>query len=369
MTIQVRVQNFQAIEDETLEIDGFTAVTGPNNTGKSSLVRAFVGAFSNMGGDDFVRHGARYASVEITFQDGRTVLWEKGKGVNRYVIDGKTYKYVGHGPPAELAALGVCPIVVNGKSLWPQIAHQHTGQVFLLDQSGSVVAESVADVERVGKLNRALKRSESERRETTSKLKIRRADVKKLKGEYDKFEGLDEMLVDMSDIQSKIDRNNRIGKLYEQLTTLQIKIHRTKTTVDFLAGVGDISIPDKDLVTKITKRVEALEVLRALRVRFESMRSKLDFFQSHQKSLDEITILDTSFEELVVQTNKARKALAVVGDLQKRYRKAEERCNHYNDLLGKKQKELLDVTGAIESILGDMTTCPVCKSQIVNHEV
>lgn len=369
MAIRVRIQNFQSIEDETVKIDGFTAVTGPNNTGKSSLVRALIGAFSNMGGDDFVRHGARFASVEVAFQDGQIVRWEKGKGVNRYFINGKIYNSVGHGPPTELADLGVCPIVVNGKPLWPQIAHQHTGQVFLLDQPGSMIAESVADVERVGRLNRSLKKSESERREVSSKLKVRRGDINQLREECAKFAGVDDILIDIVAIQVKIDRNIKIGKIHEQFVNIRRKITRTKTIVDFLAGVDAVEVPDEILGTQMVKRADALKVLRSLRGRVNSARDRVEFFQAHQEELDSITINDPSFQAQIVRANKARKALGVVRDLYRRYHKAKKRCSDYRDLLSENQKELLEITESIEGILGEMAMCPVCKSQIVNHEV
>ena len=98
MATTVHVRDFQSIQDAIIIIDGFTVVTGPNNSGKSALQRAIRGVFTNPPAGSLVRHGAKYLSVTITFSDGQTVCWEKGSKVNRYIVNGKLIDNVGRGP-------------------------------------------------------------------------------------------------------------------------------------------------------------------------------------------------------------------------------------------------------------------------------
>ena len=97
--IKVRIQNFQSIEDLTLEIDKLTVITGSNNTGKSAIVRAIRGVFQNTRGTSFIRHGKPKSTVTITFADGQTVVWEKGRGKAdkpTYILNGGAPIYPGH---------------------------------------------------------------------------------------------------------------------------------------------------------------------------------------------------------------------------------------------------------------------------------
>ncbi len=80
MAVTARIQNFQSIEDATIVIDGLTVITGTNNSGKTSVMRAIRGVFTNATAGPLVRHGCAHLSVTLTFDDGTSVLWEKGVG-------------------------------------------------------------------------------------------------------------------------------------------------------------------------------------------------------------------------------------------------------------------------------------------------
>ena len=141
--MKVTVKNFQSIKEAELEVNGFTVITGANNSGKTALMRAIKGAFQNTKGTAFVRHGEDRCRVEIEFEDG-SFAWEKGKGKPAYEIDGKVVN-PGKTIPDEVSALGVRPIKAGpAGDVWPQIAPQFTGQVFLVDKHGSALAEAVA---------------------------------------------------------------------------------------------------------------------------------------------------------------------------------------------------------------------------------
>ena len=49
--IKVRVQGFQSIEDETLELGQLTVLIGEGDAGKSAYLRAIRAAFLNEGDD------------------------------------------------------------------------------------------------------------------------------------------------------------------------------------------------------------------------------------------------------------------------------------------------------------------------------
>ena len=215
--IKVRIQNFQSIEDAEVEIDGFTVITGPNNSGKSAVMRAIRGVFTNAPAGPLVRHGAKNLSVGIAFPDGTDLLWEKGGKVNRYTLNGKELNGVGRGVPPEIAALGVAEIKAGSDRLWPQIAEQFTGSLFLVNRPGSVVAEALSDVDRVGTLTEALRLAESDRRSCSSELKVRRKDLQSHREQAAFYEGLDEVLAAVTSLE---DRRTELDKDETEVTTL-----------------------------------------------------------------------------------------------------------------------------------------------------
>jgi hypothetical protein len=163
--MKIRVQQFQSIADSTLTVEGFTAVTGPSNRGKSALLRAVSSALFSRAGDEFVRLGASASRVTITdlpAADGsrHTVVWTKGKSANAFTVDGVVYDKGGSGAPEVLEALGYRDLWIGdktrqrGEALRAQVADQFDG-LFLLTRSGSFFAEVVAAISRVMVLQRA----------------------------------------------------------------------------------------------------------------------------------------------------------------------------------------------------------------------
>ena len=76
--IRVRVRNFQSIVDAEIVVDGLTVVTGQNNSGKTAVMRAVHGVFTNASGNALVRHGEDHLSVDLDFGEVKEVRWEKG---------------------------------------------------------------------------------------------------------------------------------------------------------------------------------------------------------------------------------------------------------------------------------------------------
>lgn len=249
MALTVRVRNFQSIEDATVVIDGFTVVTGSNNSGKTALQRAIRGVFTNPPAGALVRHGAKYLSVTITFPDGQTVTWEKGTKVNRYIINGgKPLEGLGKGGvPEEVLAMGVRPIKAGNEKIWPQIAEQFVGQVFLLDRSGSMLAEAVADVEKVGQFSAALKLADRDRRKALSALTVRRKDEKSLQVEVDGYAGLAGVDSQVSAVETLLAEAGSTDLEGRQLRGLRDQLTNAQGEVDALVGITDVVVPPASL--------------------------------------------------------------------------------------------------------------------------
>jgi exonuclease SbcC len=276
MSVSVRVQNFQSIEDETLVIDGLTVITGPNNSGKTAILRATKGVFTNAPAGPLVRHGAAHLTVTIAFDDGTEIVWEKGwekpgrkgKTVNRYKLNGTWLKDVGRGVPPEIAALGVGEIAAGSDRIWPQVADQFDGALFLINRPGAAVAEALSDVERVGKLTAALKLAEKDRRSNSSELKVRRSDRQAAKDDVAVFDGL-EAAADQVRGVSQEGLTTIYGE-WQETQQLSESYNEAFQTVGALHGFKPELVPAGEQAQKIRETQSSLQECERLYARFQS---------------------------------------------------------------------------------------------------
>lgn len=152
------IKDFQIHRNLLVEFDEqVTTVVGPNDSGKSAILRAlgFV-ALNNLSGSRFVRRGkkSKQAVVELKV-DGHTVKRVRGKTENAYYLDGKEFKAFGVGavPPEIETLLALSPINFQNQIDPPFWFLETAGQVSknlnkivnldLIDRVLTVAAQSV----------------------------------------------------------------------------------------------------------------------------------------------------------------------------------------------------------------------------------
>jgi len=278
MAVRLHVQNFQSIADADITVEHFTVVTGSNNSGKTALQRAIRGVFQNTKGTAFIRHGTTKCSVFVDFGKDGSVLWTKGTSKRErptYIINGGKPIFPGASVPDEVSAFGVASIQCGGAEVWPTIAPQFTGQVFLLDRPGSVLAEAVADVGRVTQLNGALRKSESEKRRIAASLKVRREDLTLYEMHLAEFDGLDEVLGSIDALEIKQGKVARIYKAIGTLTAMRTVLRDAERQVGYLAPVAKLSLPLND--ADLSAMVGGLTVMVDLRDRWEQASKQVAY--------------------------------------------------------------------------------------------
>ena len=258
MTTKVKIKDFQSIEKADLEINGFTVITGKNNSGKSAVQRAIRGVFQNARGNSFVRHGATHCEVSLDFEDGNSVTWKKGKKENKYIINGKEYDKVGAKTPAPLEDFLVQPITAGGREIWSQFAPQFTGQVFLLNDTGSVLAEAISDVERVQTLNNAMKKSEKDKRSASGVLKVRKTDEKAVQSELEQYAGLNTLGLLIDTIESLEAKIEKIEQMIGALSSFVSKRDALISEITQLTGVTSVKSPDTTDLVRVSEDLKSL---------------------------------------------------------------------------------------------------------------
>ena len=356
MAVRVRVQNFQSIEDVTIEIDGLTVITGTNNSGKTAVMRAIRGVFVNAPAGPLVRHGCAHLSVTISFDDGTVILWEKGwekpnrkgKTINRYTVNGKTLPGVGRGVPPEVEALGVREISASSDRVWPQIASQFDGALFLVNRPGSAVAEALSDVERVGKLASALKASEKDRRAVSSELKIRRKDVKSHQKEVSRYDGLDGVGDRIRGLEDSRVEVQRQASEMAHVTSYRDQHRAASDVVSELSGFDPEVVPDSSAAEKLSSWSRKIGVVAGYRDRYQKASVKA----AALSGFDPDVVPDP---KRVEKLSRAVKTVTAYRDKRQRFQEVVDDLAGFSDVVLPESSGAVSLRSRIKDVHGCLT--------------
>lgn len=203
------MKQFQSLESVSVEVEGFTVITGITNVGKSALVRAVGAAVFGMPGDHYIRYGAAQCGVGIADTDLK-LKWYKvaaGKaGVGRTTsleLNGVTHTKIGKEQAALTVDYGLREIETSGPTLRPQIAMQHD-PIFLLTQSPATVAEVLKLLGRVDVVTEAQRRVRKDCKEVEGRAKVREQDIEQAKERVTELGDLNKWVVAHSKVSNEL---------------------------------------------------------------------------------------------------------------------------------------------------------------------
>lgn len=283
--VRIEIRNFQSIAHIVLEVDGFSALVGRSNIGKSAVVRAIKAALTGAPVDGYVRHsldcqritkGAKsckcFCSVHIK-SDDLDLLWEKGDSVNQYHYNGSNYTVVGRGTP-DFLAQNFAPVKIGDEKEIIQVSDQFR-PIFILDRSGTVVADVLSDVAKLDQINEATHSAEKDRKETASTRKVREQDVLSIQSSLLFYDGLDKIadqVVDLetfdcqtNDISIKVDQLERfieiVFDLIRKVKNLEQANLITISSIDSIIVNGGAFIQLEKFIFSLESKVTATSLL------------------------------------------------------------------------------------------------------------
>jgi hypothetical protein len=279
--IEVEIWNFQSIEHDVVVIDGFTAIVGQSNIGKSAIVRAVKAALTGAPADTFVRHGklclrlvrgtktCKCACKVHIRTEGLDLLWEKGDAVNRYTFNGKEYTAVNRGMPDFLKDQFDYVKLGRDDSVLLQVSDQFR-PLFLVDQPGSVVADVLSDVARLDHINVAIGMAEKDRRAASATRKVREKDVTDLTLKLSTFDGLDTFAGQVQWAEQSYEKLQKLLAHLDEVQRFADQVLGSARQVKALEGVKSIVAPDVEPLREKSTTYTSLFALHGALVERES---------------------------------------------------------------------------------------------------
>lgn len=347
--IAVEIESFQSIESIKFTIDGFTAVVGGSDLGKSAIVRALKCALTGAAGTDFVRHGPVCerrlkntkkcrckASVRISTPTF-SFKWEKGDSVNKYTVyhpdrPDEVFDRVGQGAPDFLLP-HFNPIKIGDSQALIQVADQFRvggvgGPIFLLDVTGNAIAEVISDVARLDALNEAMKLVQRDRKEATSTRTVRERDLQQLQAELADYDGLDAVLARVRDVETKQDEVTKARAHCEKVTGLVTTFDTIADVIRALHKLLQHKLPDEEtlrakqtrffevdkLLTEVLQRTPAVKRLTGIdKIKIpdgttEKVTAAFEQLQQHDTKLQQFETLqrqEQAVQQEIAQGEKA----------------------------------------------------------------
>ena len=263
MITKVRIQNFQSIEDNTIEFGRLTVLVGAGDAGKSAVLRAIRAVLLNTGTDEDIREGEDAVLVELWLEDNQAIFWQKerGKGAT-YTLwsfveeppgkepPGKLFTKLGGKVPAEIAELlSINEIEIDSStSLTPQLSDQFDPP-FIVAESGSKKARILGKMTRLDMV-------------VTAQMMCKRMD-RQLQGEIKhhsiNLEELGEEREKIPDFVTLAERVQQAEKTLGIIGQAEETAARAQELVDELAKLPDYAPIDYDaLLTTLSETSAAL---------------------------------------------------------------------------------------------------------------
>ena len=277
--------NFQPWEYLDLELGDITVIVGATDQGKSSIIRALSAVINNdREGIAFVHHGAKSAMVLLRLEGSCEITLEKGKGINRYTLDGNVYDKVGREVPEDIRkALEIWPLEFD-KSTSEVLQFQHQlDPPFLLTDRGVRATRLLGAVSQVAVLYKAAGMALSEIRETRTEIRTLSGLVVEQAEKVANLEALDRLESLAQSLESKEVELTGVRKKYDAAEQLFIFREACVLRLPFvLQGTQHLKTKESFLL-----QLEAIEtVIEAIKL--DIQLKKLDAILAELKKLESL---------------------------------------------------------------------------------
>lgn len=326
MITAIRLTNFMAHKDSEIVLGpGVTALTGPNNTGKSAVVEALRCVAANPPPKHVLRHGTKEARVEVELDDGTRIVWVRTKTATHYELfepgrdePEEPFRKLGKNtvPPEISDLLRLDQVAIEGSpSVDVHIGDQKQPLFLIDDSSGSRTAKFFASSTEAAHLlamQKLLKKKETDARREESRLTAHMAEVGR---DLDRLQGLPAIEARAEAAQAT---ETALQTLSRQLPALEGVLTRRQVLTRRLGGVADRTQALKPLVA-VGQPYDALK-LSNVKARLQQLSVARDRVGAKAEGYGALAEPPVTFPtpSLQVRLDERKKLLGRIGVLQKK---------------------------------------------------
>lgn len=369
--MKVKIKNYQAIKDATLEFNkGLTAIIGTTNAGKSSIIRAIESAINNKAGNGFINYDAKECQVIIEAGDNVVEWSKKTTGAGTYTLNGSTITKIGRSQNEEVAAiLNMQEVQVNENKIrlnfWKQMEYPflvgYTPNQLFNFISKSSEQEYIKQFQETKQGE--LKSIDGEIKKSYTAIDIRNDDILQTKSKINTLEVY--LKVDSNELKQLVEfeeaLNETINKIDKINTTIEETTHSlvgpSKKVVELqviLDGMAD----DLQFVlsgeTLMHKANELTTSISTTQMAYDNIQKTLGVMSTKSTKLEDMLITIKSIE------NSLLEALSIEG-----------RLTTLDGNLNGLKTQIKDTLNKLETInteLKEFTVCPLCGHPLTDME-
>ena len=368
---RITLENFQSHPFTSIELSpNINVFLGRGNRGKTAIIRAILWVFFNEPqGDAFIRKGKSIARVTITLSDGTTVIRERSKSTNKYILitkdgDRKEYSSFGRDVPEDVKKalkIRVLPIE-HGRKLSPQIKEQ-MDSLYLLDETPSTIHATLLTISGGHVIDEAVKSLATDIIKIQRREKETLEEIENLKNLLEEFKGIDKKRDKLLRLKDEVEVLKGLYTKKDKLLKLKQRLGSIDTKLKLLEAQFKV-------LSEIDRIVDIMEEAQEYKFRFYELRRIKDNYIDNEKKIKR-------FEKLHKVLNKdiiKEETVDNINSLKERYislinKRLKLKSIIDKEMKAEKEKEQIEINidkliESYVSTIGREGVCPVCLREV-----
>jgi len=353
----IRLQNFQIHKNLTVNLtNGINVITGDNDGGKSSVIRAVNWVMNNDPNGDWMRKkdedgNLLTAVAEVELENGIIITRTKGKGINSYVVDGVPYEDIGvQRCPAVTEAFNFSK-TLDDIDVFPYLSMQDD-PAFMVSMNGTERAAVVNAMTGIDIVENAIRDFNKDKTNTGRAINETKADIEQCAIDLEQYTGLDKIKLK----EKKLDDDVRdLNRFHEKSDKLQRYKDDKREAQD---AIIENEPPDLD------GEIESVEHMFSELKKLDVRDAELRVYAEQCKACDDIEHvenLDDDIDRIEKMFNQHVKLLIDIDELET---KRDDRMFVEDEIqdLEDKIEDLGDYINSLEENLKEFEgeACPTC---------
>jgi len=368
MITRIKIEDFQSYQNIEIFPGQTTIIVGRNNSGKTAILRALrLVFFNHPDGSDFVRYGAKNATVEIEY-DNHIIKRIKGKQ-NIYELDGSVYSNFGKDVPQEIATiLGFSIIQVDRNSYELNYGSAHEAPFFVSETSataGKIFSKLGEQV--LGDLvllDKSINASNSNIRKLSTESTVLEKQKTDTLDILSKYVLLDEIDLDsceslLQTYEKGIEDLNYIYSIYDELVEIE-------KSIDFYTQLSDIDIEELEKeVFRLSDIQSTIYNLYKINDELYNLENSITGIESYSITEKDTNNLENIYIEISNLSNFVSELRKLRGDL----KDSDVSIDRANKSLEKVHVDYNSSISEYKEWLLSQKKCPICFKDIADHDL